>query len=314
MNVILSGAKNLDYFSTGSRAPSYTEMFRSAQHDRSDVCDVRSTRPCPKTTLLHSENPTAPHDRRHHGWVAQLAEQWTENPRVGGSIPPPAILQMKYDWKEAGEEWSQPWGSSAAQWAGTIFPRIRECLPAGTILEIAPGFGRWTHYLKDYCNELWAVDKSSDCIEACQERFASVSHVRCFLNDGRSLSMIPDASVDFVFSFDSFVHPDRDVVEAYLRQLGTKLKIGGKGFIHHSNFGEYVNSPRERLPEALAKPLIKAKILDWAHHRNPGMTAELFRALSARERPAMPESGAGELAWETVDRLPFAVRPQRFSA
>ena len=93
--------------------------------------------------------------------------------------------------------------------------------------------------------------------------------------------MIPDASVDFVFSFDSFVHPDREVVEAYLRQLGTKLKIGGKGFIHHSNFGEYVNSPRERLPEVLAKPLIKAKILDWAHHRNPSMTAELFRALSA---------------------------------
>ena len=27
----------------------------------------------------------------HHGWVAQLAEQRTENPRVGGSIPPPAI-------------------------------------------------------------------------------------------------------------------------------------------------------------------------------------------------------------------------------
>jgi hypothetical protein len=25
-----------------------------------------------------------------NGWVAQLAEQWTENPRVGGSIPPPA--------------------------------------------------------------------------------------------------------------------------------------------------------------------------------------------------------------------------------
>jgi hypothetical protein len=24
------------------------------------------------------------------GWVAQLAEQWTENPRVAGSIPAPA--------------------------------------------------------------------------------------------------------------------------------------------------------------------------------------------------------------------------------
>jgi SAM-dependent methyltransferase len=186
---------------------------------------------------------------------------------------------MKYDWKEAGEEWSEPWGSSAAQWTSAIFPRIRDCLPAGTILEIAPGFGRWTHYLKDYCQELWAVDKSNECIEACQQRFASDSHVRCVLNDGRSLSMIPDSSVDFVFSFDSFVHPNREIVEAYLRQLRTKLKIDAKGFIHHSNFGEYVNSPRERLPEFLAKPLIKVGILDWAHHRNPEMTADLFRGL-----------------------------------
>ena len=38
---------------------------------------------------MHSGNPKA---RREisvgRGWVAQLAEQWTENPRVGGSIPP----------------------------------------------------------------------------------------------------------------------------------------------------------------------------------------------------------------------------------
>jgi SAM-dependent methyltransferase len=188
---------------------------------------------------------------------------------------------MKYDWKEAGEEWSEPWGSSSAQWFGAILPRIQECLPTGTILEIAPGFGRWTHYLKDYCQELWAVDRSSECIEACRQRFAAEPHVHCCLNDGRSLPMIPDASVDFVFSFDSFVHPDREIIEAYLCELGTKLKPGGKGFIHHSNFGEYANSLRERLPEGLAKPLIKLKILDWAHHRNPSMSAELFRALCA---------------------------------
>jgi hypothetical protein len=94
--------------------------------------------------------------------------------------------------------------------------------------------------------------------------------------------MIADASIDFVFSFDSLVHPDRDVIEAYLRELGAKLKIGGKGFIHHSNFGQYANSLRERIPEPLAKPLIKAGILDWAHHRNPTMSADLFRALCER--------------------------------
>src|SRR5439155_13727115 len=51
---------------------------------------------CPTITLLHSENPAR---RRQidvdHGWVAQLAEQWTENPRVGGSIPPPATVALR---------------------------------------------------------------------------------------------------------------------------------------------------------------------------------------------------------------------------
>src|SRR5438045_6610118 len=47
---------------------------------------------CPATTLRHSENPTAyGKSGVSEGWVAQSAEQWTENPRVGGSIPPPAI-------------------------------------------------------------------------------------------------------------------------------------------------------------------------------------------------------------------------------
>ena len=29
-----------------------------------------------------------------NGWVAQLAEQWTENPRVAGSIPAPATFLL----------------------------------------------------------------------------------------------------------------------------------------------------------------------------------------------------------------------------
>ena len=219
-----------------------------------------------------------------------MAEQWTENPRVAGSIPAPATFwprtmpshSTKYDWKDAGEEWSEPWGGSAAQWSGTILPRIRDCLPAETILEIAPGFGRWTHYLKDYCQDLWVVDASSECVEACSRRFAAESHVRCCVNDGRSLSMVPDASVDFVFSFDSFVHLRREIVEAYLSELGRTLKIGGKGFIHHSNLGAYADSLPERIPQPMRKLLRKVKILDWEHHRNPTMSADIFRSLCAQ--------------------------------
>jgi hypothetical protein len=186
---------------------------------------------------------------------------------------------MSYDWKDAGEEWSEAWGSSAAQWHGAIFPRIRDCLPTGTILEIAPGFGRWTNYLKDYCERLWIVDRVEECIEACRRRFAGDARLSYYVNDGRSLAMFPDNSVDFVFSFDSLVHPRREIVEAYVSQLGKKLKVGGKGFIHHSNLGEYADSMSEHLPKSIRKLLMKAKILDRARHRDPSMTADLFRTL-----------------------------------
>jgi SAM-dependent methyltransferase len=189
---------------------------------------------------------------------------------------------MKYDWKDAGEEWSQRWGTSAAQWAGAIFPRIRDCLPAPTILEIGPGFGRWTNYLKDYCDRLWIVDRTAKCIDACRQRFANDARVTCYLNDGRSLAMLPDESIDFVFSFDSLVHTKREVVEAYLSELARKLKIGGRGFLHHSNLGAYAHSVRERLPQSIRDLLVKWKILDWEHHRTPTMTAELFRELCAQ--------------------------------
>ena len=143
------------------------------------------------------------------------------------------VWDQSYDWTQEGNEWSAAWGGPEAEWFGTIFPRIHGFLPNGTILEIAPGFGRWTHYLKDYCDKLILVDLSEKCIEACRRRFSSSSHITYHVNDGRSLEMIADKSVDFVFSFDSLVHAEADVLEAYLIQLGRKLKLKGTGFVHH---------------------------------------------------------------------------------
>ncbi|MGH8591225.1 MAG: hypothetical protein ACREXX_18480 [Gammaproteobacteria bacterium] len=46
-----------------------------------------------------------------------------------------------YDWSTGGEEWSEAWGGSEAQWFGSLYPRPRRRLPTGSILEIAPGWG-----------------------------------------------------------------------------------------------------------------------------------------------------------------------------
>jgi ubiquinone/menaquinone biosynthesis C-methylase UbiE len=145
----------------------------------------------------------------------------------------------RYNWLNRGDEWSAGWGGPFMQWYGTIFPRIKAHVPTNSILEIACGFGRWTQYLKDLCKHLTVIDLSEECIQACKQRFSEFSHIEYHVNDGTSLEMIPDASVDFVFSFDSLVHTDEFVIEAYLSQLPRILNKDGVAFIHHSNLGEY---------------------------------------------------------------------------
>src|SRR5437867_1532123 len=89
-----------------------------------------------------------------------------------------------YEWIKAGNEWSAAWCGADAQWFGSILPRIYSFVPARTILEIAPGHGRWTNYLRQLCKQLIAVDLAPNCIKVCEERFASDSHLRFYVNDG----------------------------------------------------------------------------------------------------------------------------------
>jgi ubiquinone/menaquinone biosynthesis C-methylase UbiE len=150
-----------------------------------------------------------------------------------------AKFDGQYDWTNRGDEWSASWGGPFMQWYGTIFPRIRSHVPTNSILEIACGYGRWTQFLKDLCNNLIVIDLSEECINACKQRFSECSHIEYYVNDGKSLDMISDSSLDFVFSFDSLVHVDESVVDAYICQIYRILNSDGVAFIHHSNLGEY---------------------------------------------------------------------------
>ena len=188
------------------------------------------------------------------------------------------IWNQDHDWTQQGEEWSEVWGGSEAQWFGAILPRIHAFVPTGTILEIAPGFGRWTTYLKRYCANLAVVDLAEECIKACRQRFASDSHISYYVNDGKSLAMIQDKSIDFVFSFDSLVHAEVDVIKAYLGQLAMKLSPNGIGFIHHSNLGKYQRafSLIDKIPSEFRELVINRIFLAPTHLRARSMTAELF--------------------------------------
>jgi 2-polyprenyl-3-methyl-5-hydroxy-6-metoxy-1,4-benzoquinol methylase len=183
-----------------------------------------------------------------------------------------------YEWEQQGDEWSSSWGGAEAQWVGAILPRIHGFMPTGTILEIAPGFGRWTNYLRKCCEQLVVVDLSEKCIDACQHRFAADTNISYHVNDGKSLAMIPDNSIDFVFSFDSLVHAEADVLESYLSQLATKLKPNGVGFIHHSNLGRYQQAFAviEKIPSEMRAEIVNQVFLEPTHWRAASMTAQLF--------------------------------------
>jgi SAM-dependent methyltransferase len=183
-----------------------------------------------------------------------------------------------WKWDRAGEEWSDPWGSTEALWRWTLRPRIQSWVPAPAILEIAPGFGRWTDYLKDLSERLIAVDLSETCIDACRKRFAGDPHVELHVNDGRSLDMVEDGSIDFAFSFDSLVHVEQDVIESYLGELARVLRPNGVAFLHHSNFGAYRRGAAiaRRVPYRVRQRLVRRGVVVNVDAWRADVSAESF--------------------------------------
>jgi SAM-dependent methyltransferase len=185
-----------------------------------------------------------------------------------------------WDWSAGGDDWSRWWGGTPAEWHGVLLPRLHGALPAKTILELAPGYGRWSQYLKSQCEHLVLVDMAPNCIAACRERFGESPSISYHLNDGRSLEMIEDSSIDFVFSFDSLVHAEPAIMDGYLRELARKLTPNGLGFIHHSNAGslKLLATLTRHLPGRWYRPLVNAGVgLNLTAWRDGQMTARRFR-------------------------------------
>jgi ubiquinone/menaquinone biosynthesis C-methylase UbiE len=180
-----------------------------------------------------------------------------------------------YDWSRyQGDEWSARWGGADMQWYWSIYPRIRQHLPAATILEIGAGQGRWSERLRPHCDLLIVSDISERCIHACKQRLGSEG-VLYRVSNGRELNGVDDASVDFCFSFESLVLAERDVLHDYLKELRRVLRPEGTAFWHHSNIGEYPLYFRLKdwVPKKLRRPLKRLGMLDYDEMRAKSVTA-----------------------------------------
>jgi len=192
------------------------------------------------------------------------------------------VWNDSYEWPQGGEEWSEAWGGAQMEWYGVLLPRIHAYVPAPKTLEIACGRGRWTQFLKDLCEELTVVDLSENCIEVCRKRFSKEQHISYFVNDGIKLDMVPDQSIDFVFSFDSLVHAEPSVIESYVTELARILTPNGVAFIHHSNLGAYPQYASAQSDSLLRKVMTAAGLMEnKVHWRAEAMTADAMSDFTA---------------------------------
>jgi phospholipid N-methyltransferase len=105
--------------------------------------------------------------------------------------------------------------------------------PSKTALEIGPGGGRWTRYMLR-AGTLYAVDYHQELLNELQRNIRG-SNLRPILNNGDDFPGVPDASIDFGFSFGTFVHLDIEIIERYLANLRRVLAPDATMVVQYSD-------------------------------------------------------------------------------
>ena len=151
-----------------------------------------------------------------------------------------SVWNQEHAWPEHGDEWKGQadfCGVPYDEWKASVVERLITpyARSGSTILELAPGHGRWTEALASLAGRLILVDLSPSCIEECQRRFMGRYRLETFVNDGKSLPPGLDCQVDLVWSFDSLVHVAPREIQSYLHEIHRVLRPGGFAVIHHAN-------------------------------------------------------------------------------
>jgi SAM-dependent methyltransferase len=105
--------------------------------------------------------------------------------------------------------------------------------PDSTVVEIGPGGGRWTRYMLG-ARHVYAVDFHQELLDTVKANVRS-PRLTFIRNNGDDFPGIPAGSIDFVYSFGTFVHLDIDIIGRYLANIKALLRPGANVVIHYSD-------------------------------------------------------------------------------
>lgn len=202
------------------------------------------------------------------------------------------IWDKDYRWPDDGDEWNGQasfCGQPYAAWKQALVehfltPRLAADV---TLLEIGPGHGRWTRFMAGHCAKLYLADLSPSCLDHCRRLFGDDGIVYV-PTDGHSLAQVPDATVDFLWSYDCFVHIGPRDTAGYLTDMRRVLKPGGEAVIHHPG-RRHMALPLDWLRQCGPLAL---KSYNWISLGEP-TTTDGWRAAVSRERFAKLARQAG---------------------
>jgi SAM-dependent methyltransferase len=170
-------------------------------------------------------------------------------------------------WREGlqylGDEWGVPELTNAV-----IDQYVRPYLSVdATVLEIGCGGGKYSEKLAPLCRSLICGDVSSQMLQRTKERLEGFGNVQFAKLNGVDLRRFDSDSVDFVFSFDCFVHIDMEDVYCYLQEIRRVLRPNGVGLLHFANLNSeegwqkfVVEAPINRGPH---KHFDRFRFLTW---------------------------------------------------
>jgi SAM-dependent methyltransferase len=130
-----------------------------------------------------------------------------------------------------------------------------------TVLEIGCGGGRWTKFFGP-AHQVYALDVFDEMLQETKTSYYRANgsdNLILVRGNGTDIPFVPEYSVDYIFTFDVFVHLDIEVIERYLISAKKVLKDTGTMFIHYGDKTKY--KAKENVGFSWNSPEIMHKLL-----------------------------------------------------
>lgn len=153
--------------------------------------------------------------------VEALQRTWSRYAEEWGRRP-----DLNLGTETLGEEWGGP------EFAERIVAEVAAPYLGADVdaLELGCGGGKFSAHLRTRARSLTCADISAAMLARAREHVGSeASYVHL---NGRDFAGVPDASVDFVFSYDVLLHLQPQNVFGYLRDARRILRPGGVFMLH----------------------------------------------------------------------------------